>query len=247
MSDLAETPSLQKRFVPTAWTAIERARTDAADPDSGWDHLYRYYFQPVCAYLCRVGHTREQSEELTQRFFAWLWEKDVVARAERSRGKFRNFLLTALKQFVERERRYQQAAKRTPASMAGISMGAPISDNAAEVVDPHASSPERLFDRACAIELLQQTLHRLQAEYQRASQEQRFETLRGFLTGEPDATCDVAAQQLGISAAAVHVAVHRLRKRYGQLLREEILATAPGGVDIDDEVRALFRAVRGAA
>jgi RNA polymerase sigma-70 factor (ECF subfamily) len=244
MSELVETPS-PRRFVPTAWTAIERARTDAADPESGWDHLYRYYFQPVCAYLCRFGHTREQAEELTQRFFAWLWEKDVVARAERSRGKFRNFLLTALKQFVERERRYQQAAKRAPGSMAGVSMGSPVSDHAAEVVDPHANSPERMFDRACAIELLQHTLDRLRAEYQRAAQDQRFEVLRGFLTGEPDATCDAAAKQLGISAAAVHVAVHRLRKRYGQLLREEIHAAAPCA-DVDDEVRALFRAVRGA-
>jgi RNA polymerase sigma-70 factor (ECF subfamily) len=102
-----------------------------------------------------------------------------------------------------------------------------------------------MFDRAWAIELLQHAIDRLRAEYQRAGQELRFDVLSEFLTGEAKGSCDRASEKLGLTSSAVHVAVHRLRKRLGQILREEVRATVPSEADIDDEIRSLFRAVRG--
>lgn len=233
------------RFAPTAWTVVGQARTDSADPSSAWDHIYRHYWQPVCSYLCRQGQTKEQAEETTQKFFAWLWEKDILSRAERSRGKFRNFLLTALKQFVARDRRYHLAAKRNPAIGGGNStLGLPASTQYVESVDHQTVSAERQFDRACALELLQLAVARLRDEYHRVDQEHRFEVLHGFLTGEDAESYESAATKLGLSVTATRMAVHRLRKRYGQLLREEIQSTVESAADVDDEISALFQTLR---
>lgn len=209
-----------------------------------WDHLYKVYYRPVADFLRLRGQSSEEAEETTQRFFAWLWEKEIVLRADRTRGRFRNFLLTALKQFVQRDLRYQQAAKRCPPRCeSGANDDA--HEQLVDVVDPQVHSAERMFDRTWAIELLHYAIDRLRGEYQRAGQELRFDVLSEFLTGEPRGACDRASEKLGLSTAAVHVAVHRLRKRLGQILREEVRATVSSEADIDDEIRSLFRAIRG--
>jgi DNA-directed RNA polymerase specialized sigma24 family protein len=228
----------------TVWSVVAQVRSVPKDQAEAWDHIYKVYSQPVADFLRLHGQTSEEAEETTQRFFAWLWEKEVVARADRTRGRFRNFLLTALKQFVARDRRYQQAAKRCPPPSEPIVNGA-STHALMDVADPQANSADRIFDRSWAIELLQHAIGRLRAEYQRAGQELRFDVLSGFLTGEENASCDQATERLGLSASAVRVAVHRLRKRFGQVLREEIRATVASDADVDDEIRALFRAIRG--
>ena len=243
MPDFNRSSPSQHRFLPTAWTVVSQARSDSNDPARAWDHIYRWYWQPVCMFLCRQGQTRERAEEMAQQFFSWLWEQDVIARAERSRGKFRNFLLTALKQFLLRDHRYHHAAKRNPSSAHGVVFGEP-SDHRLEVIDRRAHSADRQFDRSCALELLQQAIDRLRGEYRRTDQEHRFDALSGFLTGDDAASFDKAAATLGMTESAVRVTLHRMRKRYGQILREEIATTVITPDDIDDEIHSLFRAIR---
>jgi RNA polymerase sigma factor (sigma-70 family) len=239
-----ELRSPQARFLTTAWSVVAQAGSAPQDRADAWEHLYKVYYRPVSDFLRLRGQTDEEAEETTQRFFAWLWEKEVVLRADRTRGRFRNFLLTALKQFVLRDIRYQQAAKRCPPRRES-SLNDESKDQLLDVVDPQVHSADRQFDRTWAIELLQQALDRLRGEYQRTGQELRFDVLSEFLTGEAKGSCERACEQLGLSSAAVHVAVHRMRKRLGQILREEVRATVPHESDIDDEIRALFRAIRG--
>lgn len=240
---MPEIRSPQARFLTTAWSVVAQAGSAPQDQAAAWDHLYKVYYRPVADFLRLRGQTDDEAEETTQRFFAWLWEKEIVLRADRTRGRFRNFLLTALKQFVQRDIRYQQAAKRCPPRCeSGVNES---KDQLLDVVDPQVHSADRLFDRTWAIELLQHALNRLRGEYQRTGQELRFDVLSEFLTGETRGSCDRAGEQLGLSSAAVHVAVHRLRKRLGQILREEVRATVLHESDIDDEIRSLFRAIRG--
>jgi len=243
MSDLYRSSPPHDRFLPTAWTVISQARSNSEDPARAWDHIYRWYWQPVCTFLYRQGQTRDRAEEIAQQFFSWLWEQDVIARAEQSRGKFRNFLLASLKQFVLRDLRYQHAAKRNPASSNGA-LVEPRSDQRFDTIDRRAHSADRQFDRSCALELLQHAIDRLRGEYQRAGQEHRFESLCGFLTGDDAASFEKAASALGMTESAVRVTLHRMRKRYGQILREEIAATVVTEDDVDDEIHSLFRAIR---
>jgi len=242
--ELVRTRPPQARFLTTAWSVVAQAGAAPKDQAEAWDHLYKVYYRPVADFLRLRGQTDEEAEETTQRFFAWLWEKEVVLRADRTRGRFRNFLLTALKQFVQRDLRYQHAAKRCPPRIES-SRYDESKDQFLDVVDPQVHSADRMFDRTWAMELLQHSINRLRAEYQRTGQEARFDVLSEFFTCETKGSCERASEQLGLSSAAVHVAVHRLRKRLGQILREEVRATVQSEADIDDEIRSLFRALRG--
>lgn len=234
----------QARFLTTAWSVVAQAGSAPKDRAEAWDHLYKVYYRPVADFLRLRGQSSEEAEETTQRFFAWLWEKEVVQRADRTRGRFRSFLRTALKQFVQRDLRYQQAAKRCPPRPES-SVHDDSNESISEVIDPQGFSADRIFDRTWAIELLQHATNRLQAEYQRRGQDERFEVLSEFLTVEVKGSCAQASEKLGLSAEAMHVAVHRLRKRLGEILREEVRATVASEADIDDEIRSLFRAIRG--
>ena len=189
--------------------------------------------------------TRRRRRDLTQEFFARLIEADFLAGVDRARGKFRSFLLAACTHFLANRRDFERAAKRGGGRRV-VSIDAAEAEGRYGLEPSHRLTPEALFARRWALTVLAQALDRLRDEHQAAGPVQlaRFEALRENLTGDggrvPHAEL---ADRLGLTEGAVQVAVHRLRRRYREVLRELIAATVEDPAEIDDEIRELFAAL----
>jgi RNA polymerase sigma-70 factor (ECF subfamily) len=201
------------------------------------------YWYPLYAYIRRRGYQPEQARDLTQDFFARVIEKGLLAEADPTRGRFRAFLRTVCAHFLSNRRDWDQARKRgggrSPVSIDSVDAEGRYSRELADEL-----TPERIFDRSWALTLLGRVLDQLGREYDEAGKAATFEGLRGLLAGDPEVDSYAAvAARLGSSEGAVRVAAHRLRRRYGELLREEIAATLAEPADVDDEIKALFSAL----
>jgi RNA polymerase sigma factor (sigma-70 family) len=218
----------------------------ARDPQSprsaeALEKLCRAYWYPLYAYVRRTGQSKENAEDLTQAFFARLLEKNFLEAAEPERGRFRSFLLMALKRFMANEWDRERAQKR-----GGGQIHVPLDTELAERKFQAETaigevSPDRLYDRRWALTLLEQTMARLRAEFEHSGKAGEFDRLKIFLTADkheiPYAT---VAAELGLGEGALRVAVHRLRKRYRELFREEIAHTLAEGENVDTELRHLL-------
>lgn len=232
----------QPVFVTTHWSLVLSAR-DKNSPQSAdaLEKLCRTYWYPLYAYVRRTGQSKENAEDLTQAFFARLLEKNFLNAAEPERGRFRSFLLVALKRFLANEWDRVRAQKR-----GGGQTHVPLDTELAErkfqaEITAGEISPDRLYDRRWALTLLEQTMARLRAEFEHAGKIGEFERLKSFLTADKrEIPCPAVAVELGMSESALRVAVHRLRKRYRELFREEIGHTLAEGEDIDTELRYLL-------
>jgi RNA polymerase sigma factor (sigma-70 family) len=240
-------PEGGRGFATTRWSVVAAAG-GAPSPEAreAVATLCRAYWYPLYAYARRRSASADDAQELTQEFFAHLLEKESLRSADPARGKFRSFLLTAFQRFLGHQRDRARAQKR-----GGGRAVLPLDFQAGERLyrrEPadHAT-PEAVYERRWALTLLEQTLARLRQEMVKAGKGRLFECLKGTLTGEegvgPYARL---AEELGLSEQAVKVAVHRLRRRYGELLRDEIAQTVGTPEEVEDELRALFAAVRGA-
>jgi RNA polymerase sigma-70 factor (ECF subfamily) len=240
------TPSGGGQFASTRWTQI-LAAADPAHPDTreALAALCRIYWPPLYAFVRRRGFGPADAEDLTQGFFARLLRLDSLADVRRERGRFRAFLLASLKNYLADERDRARAEKRGAGLVASIEATAAEAGFQREPADA-AATPDAAFDRAWALTLLDTVATRLRTDYAAAGQENVFSTLSFSLTGDRSALpyAELAAQ-LGLTEPAVRVAVHRLRKRYRQLLREEIAQTVARPEDVDDELRELRRALAG--
>ena len=205
--------------------------------------LCESYWYPVYAFVRRLGHSAADAEDLTQAFFARLLEKDFVGAADPERGRFRSFLLASVKHFLANERDRETALKRGGGA-AVVSLD--DAERRYRREPSHGLTPERAFERRWALTLLERTLAALREEQERAGHAERFTRLKCFLTGEGGAPshAEVAAE-LGMTEGAVKVAVHRLRRRYRELLRAEIAETIADPSAVDDELRELFVALGG--
>ena len=184
------------------------------------------YWYPLYAYLRRRGYAQEEAEDLVQGFFAQLLEKDYIKAADRSRGRFRSFLLTSLKNYA-----------------ATLSLDFQDAEGRYTVAPADGRTPEQEFDRGWAMAQIEHVLERMRNEAGDGESAERFELLHGFLTGSAEAdSYKEVAQQLDMSEGAVKVAVHRLRRRFGAVLREEVARTLADDADVDDEIRHLFAA-----
>jgi RNA polymerase sigma-70 factor (ECF subfamily) len=200
------------------------------------DELCRIYWYPLYAYVRRCGHEAREAEDLTQEFFARLLAKNYLADVQREKGKFRSFLLASLKHFLANEWDRARAQKRG-GQHTHLSLDTAETRYRAEPTDE--LSADKLLDRQWAIALLDQVLNRLGAE----TDAKQFDALKPFLTADKDAIpYGEVAGKLGTTEGAVKVAVHRLRKRYRQLLREEIAHTVAGPAEVEEEIRHLFAA-----
>jgi RNA polymerase sigma-70 factor (ECF subfamily) len=202
--------------------------------------LCQVYWFPLYAYARRRGHSPEDSQDLTQAFFTRLLEKNWVADADRSKGRFRTFLLAAMKHFLADEWDRAAAQKR-----GGGAVILPLSFDTAEArygegpADPE--TPERIYERRWAVTLLDEVLNRLRAEYEEEGKGLLFAALHPCLVGERTAQPYAQlAESLGSSEPAIKSAVHRLRQRYRRLLREEVAGTVGSTEDVEDELRHLF-------
>jgi RNA polymerase sigma-70 factor (ECF subfamily) len=235
-------PAPVGRFATTRWSLIVAAQQpDAAGTRDALADLCRLYWYPLYAYIRRRGQDASSAEDLTQAFFTHLLEKDALASVSPERGRFRSFLLASCQHFLANERERASARKRGGGRVLSLDLG--DADNRYRLEPNHEDTPERLFQRQWALSLLGQTLSRLRAEYEATGKGKLFEALKDQLTGAGTKPYSVVAAEQDMTESAIKSVVHRLRKRYGELLRDEIRETVASEADVDDEVRALFAAL----
>lgn len=229
------------RFGRTHWTKVLLA----ADPtavgfEAALQELCQAYWYPLYAFVRRSGHSPQDAEDLTQAFFARLLDKSFLAAADQAKGRFRTFLLVALKRFLANEWDRQHAQKR-----GGFAPVVMIDHDLAETQfggEPtQTEPPDVLLERQWAVTLIGQVMGRLQTEYTTSGRSELFGYLRASLTRDDTAIAYVEiAARLQTTTAAVKMAAHRLRARYQVLLRKEIARTVASPDDIEDEIRHLF-------
>jgi RNA polymerase sigma-70 factor (ECF subfamily) len=231
-------------FKTTHWSVVISAG-QLASPQAAesLEKLCRAYWFPLYAYVRRRGHTPEDAQDLTQEFFLRLLQKQYLAHADRNKGRFRSFLLTALNHFLTNDWRRAGAVKRGSGQPP-----IPLEDTTAEdryALEPLSDlTPQRLYERHWALTLLDHGLARLRDEFAAAGQTRQFDRLKGFLTTQAaESSYAAAAEELGVSTGAVGSAVHRLRHRYRELVREEIAHTVASPAEVEEELRWLFAAV----
>lgn len=232
------------RFATTHWSVV-RAAGKSSSPryKEAMGTLCQTYWFPLYAFLRRQGNNSNQAEEYTQAFFAHLLEKHSVRLADPKQGKFRSFLLIAMKYFLANERDRARAKKRGGGRKV-LSLNFENAENQYALEPAHELSPEKLFERSWALAVLEKTMSQLTAEAANSKKQELFDHLKVYLTARKSAVSyrDVA-EELGMSEGAVKVAVHRLRRRYRQLLRDEIAQTVATEDQIDEEIRDLFAAL----
>ena len=237
-------PSGAGRFATTHWSVVLSAsRPESAHYRQALESLCRTYWFPLYAYLRRHGYDVHQAEDHTQAFLACLLEKHGLRLAEPRRGKFRSFLLAALKHFIANEHARASARKRGGGrTIFSLDSGSAEAQYALEPRDE--LSPEKLFERSWALTVLDRAMARLAAEAAASKKQQQFDRLKTYLTaGKDAATYHKVAAELKMTEGAVKVAVHRLRRRYRELLRDEIAQTVATEDQIDEEIRHLFSAL----
>jgi RNA polymerase sigma-70 factor (ECF subfamily) len=205
--------------------------------------LCRAYWYPLYAFVRRQGHSPDDAQDLTQEFFARLLARGDLASVAPERGRFRAWLLAVMKHFLAKEWVRANRLKR-----GGGVAAVPLDGVAGEERYTHepadSVTPEKLYDRRWAMDLLDRGLIRLEAEQAAAGKVEQFAALKFCLAGEKVALREVA-DRLGSSEGAIKVAVHRLRERYRQLIREEIASTVDREEEIETELQELLAALRG--
>jgi RNA polymerase sigma-70 factor (ECF subfamily) len=226
------------QFPTTRWTLV----VAAGDPQrkearSALVFLCENYWYPLYAYLRRRGYPADQAQDLTQEFFIRLLEGRYLDRADPEKGRFRSFLLTSLKFFVADEEDRHRARKR------GGGMVVPLEFSSGEdryQREPaHDETPERIFERRWALSMLDRVVERLRNEFVHHGRAEHFERLKMFLLGQSDAPYAELAREMNTSEGALKVAIHRLRKRYRELFRQEIADTVADPAEVESELRYL--------
>jgi RNA polymerase sigma factor (sigma-70 family) len=224
-------------FVTTQWSVVLLAQGQSPAADEALEKLCRTYWWPLYGFVRRNGHNPEEAQDLTQGFFELLLERHDLNAVRREKGRLRSYLLVSLKNFMAKARRREFAIKRGEGRalvpleelLARERVGAEPSDSL---------TADRIFERRWALTLLEQVLTRLESEYRSAGNGRLFECLKDFLSDEPGqrSQADVATE-LGMTENAVKQAFHRLRRRYRELLRDEIAQTVAVPGDVEDEMR----------
>lgn len=243
---IPENSAIRSSFAPTRWTLILRARGETPESKTALGELCEAYYQPVLLFLRREGRDEDAARELTQEFFARVLAGGGFDAADPQRGRFRSYLLGALKHFLADQRKHEAREKRG-GGVAPESLDAPASVDASpslQIHDATAPAPDAEFDRQWALTVMARGLEHLQQEFQREDKADQFETLKPWLVGEAAAISQAdAARRLGLTEGAVKVAVHRLRKRFRESVRAEIAQTLRDPTLVDEELRHLVEAL----
>ena len=232
-------------FTTTHWTLVLAAgQTSSPRSAAALEDICRTYWYPLYAYVRRQGRNPDDAQDLVQDFFARFLRQQYVRLADRNRGKFRTFLLTSLKRFLVAEWAKSNRGKR-----GGGQPVLSLDDESAEprfIAEPATEQPpDALYDRGWAAVLLERAMAALRHEFEQAGKGEVFERLKVFVWGEDNARpYPEMGAQLGMTEGAVKVAVHRLRLRYGQLLRAEIAQTVATPMEVEEELRYLKSVVR---
>jgi RNA polymerase sigma factor (sigma-70 family) len=240
-SQQAQSPAAAcAEFKTTRWATVRKACCD--DSPSGQQalaDLCRDYWYPLYAFARRQGHSPEDGKDLTQGFFARLLEKDYLKRAEPTRGRFRTFLLSSFKHFLINDWAKNRAEIRG-GKFLFVSWDELVEERYAR--EPfHELSPEKLYDQRWALTLIEKAMASLRHEYAATGDLAVIESLQGFLTEDSGGeSYKAVAARLNLTEDAVKMRVHRLRQRFGMLLREQIADTVADVQEIEDEMRCLF-------
>jgi len=230
-------------FATTHWSVVVAAgQRHTPQSDHALEELCRTYWFPLYAYVRRRGYAKEDAEDLTQTFFARFLANNYLAGLSAERGRFRAFLLASLKHFLANEWDKSQRQKRG-GGVTLLSLDWQTADTQFQIAATAEPSPEQAFDREWALALLACVIERLRAECAAENDDRLFAVLKPFLTvGKGAIPYPQAAAELGISEGAVRTAVHRLRRRYREVLRDEIAQTLSDPANVAEEMQALFNA-----
>ena len=235
---------MSRRFETTHWSVI----LDVGDSDSlrsrlALEYLANAYWYPLYNFIRRRGHTDDQARDLTQEFFVQLLDREVIERADPDLGRFRSFILASAKNFLSNERAWSQAAKRSPGDEI---LSLDDEDTAVRYQKDvsNEDTPEQTFERRWAETVVQRALSRMEEEQTSRGDAERYRALRDWVVGSPEAVPhQELAVRLGVGQSAVRVAIHRLRKRLGVVLRDEIASTVTHPDQIEDELQYLLQIV----
>jgi RNA polymerase sigma factor (sigma-70 family) len=225
-------------FPTTRWTLV----IAAADPQrkearSALVSLCEGYWYPLYAYIRRRGYPADQAHDLTQQFFIRLLEGRYLDRADPEKGRFRSFMLTSLKFFVADEGDRQRAHKRGGGAVVPLEISS--GEDRYQREPSHDETPERIFERRWALSVLDRVVEKLRNEFVHHGRSEHFERLKVFLLGQSDAPYAALAREMNTSEGALKVAIHRLRKRYRELFRQEIADTVADPAEVESELRFL--------
>lgn len=237
-------PSGQEAFSATRWSMVFRAaNTSEQDSKRDLDEICRACWYPIYAFVRRQGYSPEDSQDLAQGFFLHVLENNVLSHADPERGRFRSFLLGAVRHFISNEARKNRAEKRG-GRISFVPVDTNDDEERYEREIPHPDTPDKLFQRTWAEELLGRALDSLRRDYEKQGKSALFSALQPFLGGSasPDSYQELG-EHLGMSSGTVAVAVFRLRKRYGEVLRHEIAKTVEDPADIEHEIKLLLEAL----
>lgn len=229
-------------FVTTQWSVVLSAgRSDTTRARAALESLCQTYWYPLYAYVRRRGHSPEDAKDLTQEFFARLLEQQSIANADPERGRFRSFMLGAMNHFLATEWAKLQTQKRGGGQKI-LSLDLVAAEQRFDLEPANNATPDKAFDKQWAASLLNEVLNRLEDAYRRDGKESLFmglkQTLLGTRESQPYATL---AKRLSMNEGAVRAAVYRLRKRYRELLRDEIANTVSSPEEVNEELRYLFK------
>lgn len=234
-------------FSTTHWSIVLAAgRRPSPHARQALEALCLRYWFPLYAYVRRSDFSSADAQDLTQEFFTRLLDKDWLLDVDPQRGKFRSFLLAALRHFLANARDCQRAKKRG-AGRAPVALDFTAAEGRYQAEPADTWTPEMLFQRRWALEILAAALARLQSEFATSKKTLFFQQVRGFLDGTETRAHAEVAVELGMTDGALKTAVHRLRRRYRQHLRDEIAQTVASDADVDAEIQQLFAALRGEA
>ncbi len=232
-----------REFHTTRWSLVLAAQHagDATRAHKAMSVLCRDYWYPLYAFVRRRGHAPHDAQDLTQAFFSDLLERNPTV-ADPSRGKFRSYLLGALKHFLANDWNRQQTQKRGGGQMI-VEWDALDAESRYALEPLEQNDADTLYDKRWAMELLDRAMKRLRGEFTAKKDESTFDVLKGTLSGA-EVSREETAKKLGMSEGALKVAVHRLRQRYREVLRAEIAETVDLSADVDDEMRHLVNVLR---
>jgi RNA polymerase sigma factor (sigma-70 family) len=237
--------SRRGHFATTRWSVVLAAGADMSSTAAreALATLCEMYWYPLYAFLRGRGYGVEDAQDLTQAFFARVLEKHTIGHADPARGRFRSFLLMSLKNFAANEHD-REIAKKRGGGVPIVSLEFEGAEGRFQMEPANDETPEKIFDRRWALTLLEHVLSRLKAEIARSGKQSQFEGLKTYLTGDqPQLSYAQTASDLGMSEGAVKVAVHRLRRRFRDVVRDEIAQTVSSPEEIEDELRHLWSAV----
>jgi RNA polymerase sigma-70 factor (ECF subfamily) len=249
-NEMERLPTRKDRFATTHWSMVVCAGCGrSSEANRALAALCENYWFPLYAFVRRAGRSPEDAQDLTQEFFVGLLTKNFLAVADPQRGRFRSFLLGAMKHFLANKHRRRAAEKRGGLRTV-LSLDFIAGESCYRRIEPaDRLTPERLYENRWAMTLLDLVLDRLREEFCAADKLRLFDALKQFLVGSSDAADRArsylhVAKELDMSEGAVKTAVHRLRRRYRKLLEEEIVKTLDDPGSLEDELGNLLAALR---